>query len=57
VVGVWNPIIIFKHGEPPVSRKKFLEKKEIDQKGRRRKSKNKVAYVKVHAFIGGNSNF
>jgi hypothetical protein len=46
VVDVWKPIIIFKHWEPPDSGNKFLEKKDIDRNGRRRKRKRKVMYVK-----------
>jgi hypothetical protein len=33
--GVWKPSFLFKHGEPTNSIKKVLEKREIDQKGRR----------------------
>jgi len=46
VVGVWNPILVFKHGEPPNSIKKSPQKKEIDRKVIRRKKK-KVMHVKA----------
>jgi hypothetical protein len=54
VVGVWKPIIIFKHGEPSDSRKKVLEKKETDRKGRRRKRKKKLRMSKCRLSHEGN---
>jgi hypothetical protein len=53
-VGVWKPILIFKHGEPPDSRKKVLEKKETNRKGRRRKRKINLCMSKNRLSHEGN---
>jgi hypothetical protein len=42
-----KPIFLFKHGESMDLRKKLLEKREIGRKGRRRKRKGKITYVKA----------
>ena len=54
MVGVWKAILIIKHGEPPDSRKKVLEKKETNRKGRRRKRKINLCMSKNRLSHEGN---
>jgi hypothetical protein len=54
VVGVWKPILIFKHGEPLDSRKKFLEKKKTIKKVEEEREKEKLRMSKRRLSEEGN---
>jgi hypothetical protein len=52
--GVWKPIFLFKHGEPMDLRKKFLEKRETDEKVEEEREKEKLCMSKHRLSEEGN---